>query len=179
MEQAEFPLLSSERPEEDHKLPIALELLEATYSKQFAVSHANQIFMDISSNRKEKIIRALYLGNLAIRRMWESKGCLHYEVLSAHYFKELEYTKLYDIDPVREYTKKYIVMFNPWTLKYNCNCQFFSIYTDIDYCTHIAEVKLTNILKEYVPYFIYAYRFLLPHRCYKEFMSSFGHGHFI
>lgn len=107
--------------------------------------------------------------------MWEDEGCLHYKLLSSKYFKELEYTKLYDIDPVRSYTSSYIVIYNPWTLKYSCDCKYFSMFTDIDYCTHILSVRLMNILKEYIPYFIYAYRFLLPHRCYKEFMMSFNH----
>lgn len=117
----------------------------------------------------------MYLGDLAIRRMWEEAGMLQWDFLSSHYFKDLEYQKLYDLKPVREYTKTYIVMFDPWKIKWHCQCQYFSLYEEIDPCFHISTIKLMNILKDYIPYFIYAYRFLLPHRCYVQFMSDFGH----
>jgi hypothetical protein len=169
---AYFPLLTHDEHIDYEK---AKKDLSELYTKAFAINHANRIFFDITSGKKEKIVRALFLGELATRRMWEVEGSLHYEVLSAKYFRELEFTKLYGIKAVREYDEKHIVTYNPWTMKWICDCQFFSIYTDIIYCSHIIEIKLTNILKEYLPYFIYAYRFLLPHRCYKYFMMEFAH----
>ena len=169
---AYFPLLTHDENIDYNK---AKDNLTNLYTKAFAINHANRIFFNITSGKKEKIVRALFLGELATRRMWEVEGSLHYEVLATQYFRELEFTKLYGIKPVREYTEKHIVIYNPWTMKWQCDCKFFSIYTDIIDCSHIVEIKLTNILKEYLPYFIYAYRFLLPHRCYKQFMMEFTH----
>jgi hypothetical protein len=168
---AYFPLLTKDEKIDFEK---AKENLSALYTKAFAINHANRIFFDITSGKKEKIVTALFLGELATRRMWEVEGALHYELLSATYFRELQFTKLYGIKPVREYDKKHIVIYNPWTMKWFCDCKFFSIYTDIMDCSHIVEIKLINILKEYLPYFIYAYRFLLPHRCYKHFVIEFN-----
>ena len=153
----------------------ALDIINSVYDKIYAINHANELFKDLSSTRKEKVMRALYLGDWAIRRMWEVEGCLNWEVLSYEYFKELEFQKLYDLDAVRKYTKYYIVVYNPWQLRWYCNCQFFSLNGDIEPCTHIHEIRIMNVLKEFIPYFIYAYRFLLPHRCYKQFMLDFGH----
>lgn len=170
-----IPLLSTDG---ELKLKSAAYLLEKTYTKHFAVDHANQVFIDLSSTRKHKIIRALYLGDLVIRRMWETEGCLEWEVLSSHYFKDLEYQKLFDLPPVREYTQKYLVRYNPWKdsiERWRCDCQFFSLYAGFENCTHIYTIRLFNILKDYLPYFIYAYRFLLPNHCYKQFMIDFGH----
>jgi hypothetical protein len=166
-----FPLLTHDEKIDYESAKLKLSEL---YTKAFAINHANRIFFDITSGKKEKIVRALFLGELATRRMWEVEGSLHYEVLSAKYFRELEFTKLYGIKPVREYDEKHIVSYNPWTMKWMCDCKFFSVYTDIIDCSHIVEIRLTNILKEYLPYFIYAYRFLLPHRCYKHFMMEFA-----
>lgn len=166
---AYFPLISEKVDFEKAK-----DNLLKLYSKSFSINHANRLFLSITSGKKEKIVRALFLGELVTRRMWEVEGCLHYEVLSAKYFRELEFTKLYGIKPVREYDQKHIVSYNPFTMKWICDCKYFAIFTDIIDCSHIVEIKLTNILKEYLPYFIYAYRFLLPHRCYKYFMMEFG-----
>jgi hypothetical protein len=168
-----LPVLTPDSDRVD--LEAARDKLINVYTKNFAISHANQKFILLTSRRKEKVVRALFLGDLAIERMWEVEGVLHYKVMSFTYFRELEFTKLYGIEPVRKYTKYYTVIYNPWTMKWFCDCEYYSMYTDIDDCTHIVEVKLMNILKEYIPYFIYAYRFLLPHRCYKHFMATFTH----
>jgi hypothetical protein len=150
-------------------------VLEKLYDKRFSVDHANQIFIDLSSTRKHKIIRALYLGDLCINRMWEEAGHICWDFLSSHYYKELEYQKLYGLKPIRDYTLSYMIFFDPWRIKWMCNCQYFSLYEENDPCIHIITIKLMNILKDYIPYFIYAYRFLLPTRCYNQFMIQFGH----
>ena len=105
-----FPLLTSDKKV---NYELAKNNLSSLYTKAFAINHANRIFLSITSGKKEKIVRALFLGELATRRMWEVEGSLHYEVLSAKYFRELEFTKLYGIKPVREYDEKHIVSYNP------------------------------------------------------------------
>ncbi len=129
------------------------QVLAQRYDKFFAVSHANEWFKDISATRKEKIIRSLYIGHLTIRRMWENEGCLHWEVVAAEQHRLLEH--MYYLgrdDPV--VLKTYIVMVDR-KLKWHCNCRWFSMYTTKDYCTHVRQVRIMNILREYVNYFIY------------------------
>jgi hypothetical protein len=150
------------------------QILDQRYDKFFAVSHANEVFKDLSSTRKEKIIRAMYLSHFTIRRMWENEGCLHWEVVGSQHHRMLEQMHyLGRDDPL--VLKTYVVMVDR-KLKWHCDCRWFSMHTDKDYCTHVHQVMLMNILLDYVNYFIYSYRFLLPNISYKKFLMDFvGH----
>src|ERR1044071_8015724 len=75
------------------------QILDQRYDKFFAVSHANEVFKDLSSTRKEKIIRAMYLSHFTIRRMWENEGCLHWEVVGSQHHRMLEQMHYLGRDP--------------------------------------------------------------------------------
>ena len=147
------------------------EVMNRVYDKSRAISDANQIFDGLSSTRKETIIRSLYLNDLTVRRMWEENG-LHYEVVSSEHHRALEHAKYQEVVPDLTEAKTYIVVIDK-KLKWHCECYWFGKHQNYDECTHILQIKLTNILKEYVNYFIYAYRFLLPHISYKKFFLDF------
>jgi hypothetical protein len=157
------------------------QVLAQTYTKIYAIDQGNKEFHNLSSTRKEVIIRSLYIGHLTIRRMWESEGCLHWEVVAAEHHKWLEHYNYWRKDmfldtgmgsPKKDGWKLYVVMVDR-KLKWHCDCRWFSIHTDKDYCSHVRQVRLMNILRDYLNYFIYSYRFLLPDISYKKFLMDF------
>jgi len=147
-------------------------VLDARYTKSYAVGCAIAEMERLSSTRKEKIIRSLYMNDLTVRRMWEHDGCLMWEVISAKHHRQLEHAKYQGITPDLSEAESYTVIVDR-KLKWHCNCYWFGKWQDADECTHIMQIKLTNILKEYVNYFIYKYRFMLPHVSYKKFLLDF------
>lgn len=146
-------------------------VINAQYTKSYAVGCAIKEMERLSSTRKEKIVRSIYMNDLTVRRMWEENG-LHYEVLSSKHHKILEQAKYQGIIPDLKDAETYEVIVDR-KLKWHCNCYWFGKCQNYDYCTHIMQVKITNILKEYVNYFIYRYRFMLPHISYKKFLLDF------
>ncbi|HTH21697.1 MAG TPA: hypothetical protein VL854_05735 [Nitrososphaeraceae archaeon] len=153
------------------QIQVLKQIIEKKFDKATAVSVANQEFEGLSSTRKETIIRSLYMNDLTIRRMWEENG-LHYEVVASEHHRLLEYAHVDGEKPDMTGAKTYEVIVDR-KLKWHCNCYWFGRCQNLDECTHIRQIKLTNILKEYLPYFIYAYRFLLPHHVYKKFFLEF------
>ncbi len=148
------------------------EVLNRVYDKPRAISDANQTFSRLSSTRKEKIIRSLYMNDVTVRRMWEHEGCLHWEVISAKHHKRLEYARYNGEKIDTEGMESYVVIVDK-KLKWHCECYWFGKNQELDECTHILQIRLTNCLKEYLPYFIYAYRFLLPDVSYRKFLLEF------
>lgn len=150
------------------------ESIDANYTKSYAVGHASELFSKLSSTRKEKIIRSLYMNDMTIKHVWYNRGNTHYEVVSAKYHKILEAAKYLGENISTDGMKTYTVIVDR-RLRWHCNCYWFGKCQNADYCTHISQIKLTNILKEYINYFIYLYRFLLPDTSYRKFIVEFNY----
>lgn len=148
------------------------DTINANFTKSYAVGCAIQMFDGLSTTRKEKIIRSLYMNDLTVRRMYEHEGCLMWEIISSKHHRALEHAKYQGITPDLSDAESYTVIVDR-KLKWHCNCYWFGKRQNYDECTHIMQIKLTNILREYVNYFIYVYRFMLPHVSYKKFFLDF------
>lgn len=150
------------------------DIINTNFTKSYAVGCAVKEIERLSSTRKEKVIRSLYMNDITVRRMWEENG-LHYEVISSKHHRVLEQLNYHGVEPDLNdlgEIESYVVTIDR-KLKWHCECYWFGKCQQNDEYTHIMQIKLTNILKEYVNYFIYLYRFMLPHISYKKFLIEF------
>lgn len=149
------------------------QIIDRNFTKSYSVGCAIKDMERLSSTRKEKILRSLYMNDVTVRRMWEHEGCLHWEVVSSKHHRAIEYARYRGEKIDTTGMKTYMVIVDR-KLKWHCDCYWFGKCQNLDECTHIMQIKLTNTLRQYVPYFIYIYRFLLPEISYRKFLIEFN-----